>query len=56
MISLELMVKAKLIDEYGEGTTNTPLNIVAIVDGARSIRCRLESLFGPSRVCDFGLV
>lgn len=50
MISLELMVKAKLIDEYGEGTANTPLNIVAIVDGARSIRCRLESLFGPS-VC-----
>lgn len=50
MISLELMVKAKLIDEYGEGNANTPLNIVAIVDGARSIRCRLESLFGPS-VC-----
>lgn len=50
MISLELMVKAKLIDEYGEGTANTPLPIVAIVDGARSIRCRLESLFGSS-VC-----
>ncbi len=36
--------------KYGGGTRAKPLNIVAIVDGARSIRCRLESLFGPS-VC-----
>jgi hypothetical protein len=48
LLSLELIVKAKLIDEYGRGTPETPLNIVAIVDGARSIRCRLESLFGSS--------
>ena len=48
LISLELVVKAKLIDHYGEGRSDNPLNIVSIIDGARSIRCRLESLFGPS--------
>ena len=47
LLPLKLMVKAKLIDEYGAGTDTEPLNIVAIVDGARSIRCRLELLFGP---------
>ena len=50
LLSLELLLKAKLIDEYGGGTRSNPLNIVAIVDGTRSIRYRLESLFGPS-VC-----
>ena len=48
LLPLELVVKAKLIDTYGEGSSDNPLNIVAIIDGARSIRCRLESLFGPS--------
>lgn len=48
LMSLELVVKAKLIDHYGEGRSDNPLNIVAIIDAARSIRCRLESLFGPS--------
>ena len=48
LMSLELVVKAKLIEHYGEGRSDNPLNIVAIIDGARSIRCRLESLFGPS--------
>ncbi len=48
LLELELVLKAKLINEYGGGTPENPLNIVAIVDGARSIRCRLESLFGLS--------
>ena len=48
LLPLELVVKAKLIEHYGAGRADNPLNIVAIVDGARSIRCRLESLFGPS--------
>ena len=48
LLPLELVVKAKLIDTYGEGSSDNPLNIVAIIDGARSIRCRLVSLFGPS--------
>lgn len=47
MLPLELVVKAKLIERYGTGRADNPLNIV-IVDGARFICCRLESLFGPS--------
>jgi len=42
-ISLDLVVKAKIIQEYGQ--QNTPLNLVAITDGAKVIRQRLLSLF-----------
>lgn len=42
LLPLEFVVKAQLIDTYGEGSSDKPLNIVAIIDGARSIRC----LFG----------
>ncbi|WP_339385019.1 hypothetical protein [Iningainema tapete] len=42
-MSLALVVKAKIIQEYGQ--QNTPLNLVAITDGAKVIRQRLLSLF-----------
>ena len=32
MLSLELMAKAKLIDEYGAGTSKEPLNIDTVVN------------------------
>ncbi|WP_238360581.1 hypothetical protein [Iningainema tapete] len=38
-----MVVKAKIIQEYGQ--QNTPLNLVAITDGAKVIRQRLLSLF-----------
>lgn len=37
------VVKAKVIQEYGD--QDSPLNIVAITDGARNIRLRLLSIF-----------
>lgn len=46
LLSLSEIVKAKVIEEYGLGTADNSLNIVAIADGAKNIRCRLESIFG----------
>ncbi len=46
ILSLGELLKAKVVQEYGSGTTEHPLNLVAIADGAKSIRCRLESVFG----------
>lgn len=46
ILSLGEVLKAKMVQEYGLGTSEQPLNLVAIADGAKSIRCRLESVFG----------
>jgi hypothetical protein len=46
ILSLGEVLKAKVVQEYGSGTIEHPLNLVAIADGAKSIRCRLESVFG----------
>jgi len=46
ILSLEEVIKAKVMQEYGSGTIDYPLNLVAIADGAKSIRRRLESVFG----------
>ncbi|HCF27759.1 MAG TPA: hypothetical protein DEV81_11310, partial [Cyanobacteria bacterium UBA11049] len=43
LLSLASVVKAKVIQEYG--STNFPLNLVAITDGARTIRHRLFTIF-----------
>ena len=40
------MVKAKVVQSYGSVTIKHTLNLVAIADGAKSIRCQLESVFG----------
>ena len=42
-IPLSDVVKARVIEQYG--SQNSQLNIVAITDGARSIRTRLETIF-----------
>ncbi len=44
LLSLASVVKAKVIQEYG--SQNSPLNLVAITDGARTIRHRLLTIFG----------
>lgn len=44
LIGLEYVVKSRVIREYGE--EKEPLNIVAITDGAKDIRLRLEAIFG----------
>ncbi|RUS92787.1 hypothetical protein DSM107010_72880 [Chroococcidiopsis cubana SAG 39.79] len=44
LLTLASVVKAKVIQEYGRKTF--PLNLVAITDGARTIRHRLLSIFG----------
>jgi len=44
LISLTSIVQASVIQEYGG--ENKPLNLVAITDGARTIRHRLNSIFG----------
>lgn len=46
ILSLEQAIKAKVVQSYGSGTIEHPLNLVAIADGAKSIRCGLESVFG----------
>ena len=46
ILSLEQVIKAKVVQEYGSGTITHPLNLVAIADGAKSIRCRKKSVFG----------
>lgn len=44
LLSLATVVRAKVIQEYRDGTR--PLNIVATTDGARVIRQRLLAIFG----------
>ncbi len=46
LLSLTSVVKAKVMQEYGSETT--PLNLVAITDGARVIRHRLFAIFGAT--------
>ena len=46
ILSLGEVLKAKVVQEYGLGTSERPLNLVAIAAGAKSIRYRLESVFG----------
>jgi hypothetical protein len=46
ILSLGQVIKAKVVQEYGSGTSEQPLNLVAIADGAKSIRYRLQSVFG----------
>jgi hypothetical protein len=48
LLSLASVVKAKVIQEYGSQTS--PLNLVAITDGAKVIRHRLFSIFGVAVV------
>lgn len=43
-LSLASVVKAKVIQEYGSQTS--PVNLVAITDGAKTIRHRLLAIFG----------
>jgi hypothetical protein len=43
-VRLASVVQSRLIQEYGKSTT--PLNIVAISDGAKAIRSRLVEIFG----------
>ncbi|MDZ4876733.1 MAG: hypothetical protein CLLPBCKN_006168 [Chroococcidiopsis cubana SAG 39.79] len=44
LLSLASVIKAKILQEYGSQAS--PLNLVAITDGARTIRHRLLSIFG----------
>lgn len=44
LLNLASLVKARLIQEYGSQTSR--LNVVAITDGARTIRGRLHTIFG----------
>jgi len=44
LLFLASVVKAKVIQEYG--SQDSPLNIVAITDGARTIRHRILTIFG----------
>ena len=43
MVTLAEVVKSHVLEQYG--SQNSQLNIVAITDGARSIRTRLETIF-----------
>lgn len=47
LISMDQVVKARIIHHYGHSDS---LNIVAVTDGARTIRNRLFSVFGPGVV------
>lgn len=47
-LNLATVIRARIIDLYGKVTH--PLNIVAITDGAKTIRLRLSSLFGDAFV------
>lgn len=53
LLSLASIVKAKVVQEYG--SQNSSLNLVAITDGARSIRHRLVTIFGVAvtRILDW---
>jgi hypothetical protein len=53
LLNLASIVKAKIIQEYGSKTSQ--LNLVAITDGAKSIRHRLLTLFGVAvtRILDW---
>jgi len=46
LLTLASVVKAKVLQEYGSQTF--PLNLVAITDGARTIRHRLFTIFGTA--------
>ncbi len=46
LLTLASVVKAKVIQEYGSKTL--PLNLVAITDGAKTIRHRLFAIFGTA--------
>ena len=46
LLTLASVVKAKVIQKYGNQTL--PLNLVAITDGARTIRHRLFTIFGTT--------
>ncbi len=46
LLTLASVVKSKVIQEYGSQTF--PLNLVAITDGARTIRHRLFTIFGTA--------
>ncbi len=46
LLTLASVVKAKVIQEYGSQTL--PLNLVAITDGAKTIRHRLFAIFGTA--------
>jgi len=46
LLTLASVVKAKVLQEYGSQTS--PLNLVAITDGARTIRHRLFTIFGTA--------
>lgn len=48
LLSLANIVKAQIIKEYGSETA--PLDLVAITDGAKVIRQRLVTIFGPAVV------
>lgn len=48
LLTLGSVVKAKVIQEYG--SQPLPLNLVAITDGARTIRHRLFTIFGTAVV------
>jgi hypothetical protein len=48
LISLISVVQAAVMQEYGSETD--PLNLIAITDGARTIRHRLFSIFGSAVV------
>ena len=47
-LNLATVIRARILDLYGKATK--PLNIVAITDGAKTIRLRLLSLFGDAFV------
>ncbi len=53
LLSLASLLKAKVIQEYGSPTS--PVNLVAITDGARTIRHRLLTIFGKAvtRILDW---
>jgi hypothetical protein len=47
-LNLATVIRARIIDLYGKAAQ--PLNIVAITDGAKTIRLRLSTLFGDAFV------
>jgi hypothetical protein len=47
-LNLATVIRARILDLYGKAAK--PLNIVAITDGAKTIRLRLSSLFGDAFV------
>ena len=43
-ISLKDVIRSRILREYGN--TETPLNIIAVTDGAQDIRLRIQDIFG----------